>query len=538
MEKKRANKRRMRIVFPIVGALALLVVLWLSTRAAAGPLGQGLIEERQATAGIVPPHIFYQGRLTDPGTGDPVADGSYAMTFRLYDHLIGGTALATDTHPVTVTNGLFRTYIGFAADNYNGQTLFVGVQVESDPEMSPRHYLRPVPYALSLRPGAVISGAVLTQPTLKLLNPGSGRALYAQAGGANAVRGVNAAAVAAAVVGINTGNGPGGYFSSGGSEALKVDGGASIDGDLTVSGVIQSQGYQNVVVVAKSGGDYTSIQAALDGITDNNQYNRYLVWVAPGLYVETVKTKPYVAIQGSGAGVTVILSTISSSGSPPTATVEVVENVTLRDVTVVVTGTGTHKAAILVRDVPTDTAEIADVVAQAAGGTFGYGIYNYYSAPMIHDVIVTGEGSAFGYGIYNWYSSPTIRDATVIAEGSGDAYGIDNNYASPTIQNSTVTGEGGGIGYGIHNWYSSLVIRNGTVSGDNAGLRNSANGGDFVVTVDGSQLKGGTWAIDSDDEYTVYVGVSLLDGGADTDGTYHCRWAYDGDYNGLDANCQ
>src|SRR5205823_7889565 len=52
--------------------------------------------------------------------------------------------------------------------------------------------------------------------------------------------------------------------------------------------------YRNVVVVARSGGDYISVQKALNSITDNSPTNRYLVWVAPGTYTETVTMKPYV----------------------------------------------------------------------------------------------------------------------------------------------------------------------------------------------------------------------------------------------------
>ena len=44
---------------------------------------------------------------------------------------------------------------------------------------------------------------------------------------------------------------------------------------------VKSGGPQNVVTVAQSGGDYTSIQAAIDSITDATAANSYLVWVAP-----------------------------------------------------------------------------------------------------------------------------------------------------------------------------------------------------------------------------------------------------------------
>src|SRR5687767_4791312 len=54
--------------------------------------------------------------------------------------------------------------------------------------------------------------------------------------------------------------------------------------------------YDNVVAVAKSGGDFTTIGAAITSITDNGPANRYLVWVGPGVYSETVQMKPFVDI--------------------------------------------------------------------------------------------------------------------------------------------------------------------------------------------------------------------------------------------------
>src|SRR5204863_8786745 len=92
--------------------------------------------------------------------------------------------------------------------------------------------------------------------------------------------------------------------------------------------------YQNVIVVARSGGDYTSIQKALDSITDNSPTNRYLIWVAPGTYIETVTMKPYVDIEGAGELVTKIVA----AGYYYGATLMGASNAELRYLTVESTG--------------------------------------------------------------------------------------------------------------------------------------------------------------------------------------------------------
>ena len=70
------NKRRTRLMAPIVGALALLALLWLAINVGAGPLAQSPgTQSEAAVAGTVPPYIFYQGRLTG-ADGNPVAQDS------------------------------------------------------------------------------------------------------------------------------------------------------------------------------------------------------------------------------------------------------------------------------------------------------------------------------------------------------------------------------------------------------------------------------------------------------------------------------
>ena len=101
--------------------------------------------------------INYQGKLAD-SSGTAVADGSYSIVFNLYTASSGGTAIWTESHTgankVSVTSGLFSTMLGsitsLSSVDFN-QTLYLGVTVESDSEMTPRKILGAVPAAFQAR---------------------------------------------------------------------------------------------------------------------------------------------------------------------------------------------------------------------------------------------------------------------------------------------------------------------------------------------------------------------------------------------------
>ncbi len=104
-----------------------------------------------AVASIIP----IQGRVTDD-SGTPL-NGSRVITARIYDSEY--TILCEDDDPVDVENGLFNMEMNFCtSSDINGKSLYLGITVGTDPEMTPRQAIYPVPYAYSLRPGAIIEG--------------------------------------------------------------------------------------------------------------------------------------------------------------------------------------------------------------------------------------------------------------------------------------------------------------------------------------------------------------------------------------------
>jgi hypothetical protein len=106
------------------------------------------------TAYAVPMLINYQGFLTDD-TGAPLdSPPTISMTFTIWDDpdTGEGSSLWTETHgSVSVSNGIFSVVLGsstaLTASVFNGDC-YLGVEVESDGEMTPRQQLTSVAYSI------------------------------------------------------------------------------------------------------------------------------------------------------------------------------------------------------------------------------------------------------------------------------------------------------------------------------------------------------------------------------------------------------
>ncbi|PZS05761.1 MAG: hypothetical protein DLM69_00665 [Candidatus Chloroheliales bacterium] len=136
------------------------------TQAAKPGVASGFSAKLNRPNDQAPYKITFQARLTNPG-GQPITSPTN-FTFRLYTVPSGGTAIFTEG-PVSITpnaQGLLTYQVGSATPidpsivaQFAG-TLYLGVQVGSDPEMTPRLLLTASPYAMSLAPGATINGAL------------------------------------------------------------------------------------------------------------------------------------------------------------------------------------------------------------------------------------------------------------------------------------------------------------------------------------------------------------------------------------------
>ena len=124
----------------------------------------------------------------------------------------------------------------------------------------------------------------------------------------------------------------------------------------------------NIVTVAKSGGDYTTIQAAIDSITDASTSNRYLVYVAPGIYSERVTMTAYVDLAGAGRDLTKITSGGGSSLDASSAVLIGSQASTLRDLSVHNTGGAAHSIGIFNDSLTTYPLYIKNVYVQCDDG--------------------------------------------------------------------------------------------------------------------------------------------------------------------------
>ncbi len=112
-----------------------------------------------------PKLINFQGILRTPAD-TVVSDGSYSVTFTIYEVPAGGTALWTETQSVTTTDGLFAVLLGTSnpvPDSvFKGSDRWLGIAVFPDGEMPARQQLVSVGYAYRVNSVDSASGGTIT----------------------------------------------------------------------------------------------------------------------------------------------------------------------------------------------------------------------------------------------------------------------------------------------------------------------------------------------------------------------------------------
>jgi len=127
-----------------------------------------------ATAEV--PHLIrYQGQAVDTN-GVPL-EGPYTLTFRLYDAETAGTKLWEETQPnVPLSKGHFSVLLG-SINSLNAmdwsRPCWLSVQVNGEPELSPRQQITSVPLAIRAKTAEVVKTSGLTDDTNSLVPSGA-----------------------------------------------------------------------------------------------------------------------------------------------------------------------------------------------------------------------------------------------------------------------------------------------------------------------------------------------------------------------------
>jgi hypothetical protein len=196
----------------------------------------------------IPQVLGYQGRITD-NSGVPVADGTYAMRFRIYDDETAGTLLwDSNDDTVAVAAGAFSVMLGESPHPTLGlafdEDYWLLVTFDGE-DQTPRKRLGSVGYAYmasGVVPGTEVSWTS-SYPTIKGTNNGAGAGLRGDSDQGIGVRGESGATNGKGVYGVanaTTGNNYGVYGESGSTYGSGVHGTSTATSGSTYGGRFES----------------------------------------------------------------------------------------------------------------------------------------------------------------------------------------------------------------------------------------------------------------------------------------------------------
>jgi len=204
-----------------------------------------------------------------------------------------------------------------------------------------------------------------------------------------------------------------------------------------------------IITVAKKGGNFTSVAAAVSFITDSSITNKYIVQVGPGIYTEpliNLAAHPYVSLEGSNIMTTIITPDTSSHDVILIGATNEVSFLTLQNA-------GTGFAGLSVNDtgvyaqahkVSFDNCNIGVLVQSATQDTLFYGEYIDFNGTYDYGVkVVSTNGFSAFANLENYYNLPsagliagtwlsgTLAEAQIIssghtANGTGTAFYLEN----------------------------------------------------------------------------------------------------------------
>ena len=418
---------------------------------------------------VVAPPVTYQGELRLEGRPvDDVCD--FELT--LFEALAGGSPIVgpVGVFGTPVTAGRFTVLVeGWPTTVWDGER-FLEVAVAcpaggSPVVLAPR---QPVTSAPTAALALAVSGGSID--SLALVN-GSVTASKIAAGAVGSVQ-IDATQVQRRIGSCAAGSSIRAVAENGAVTCETDDGGS----------------LAQVRTVAKSGGDFTSIQAALDSITDASSSKPYLVSVGPGTYPEQVTLEPYVTVRGAGRFATRIVGHGGASATEESATVVGANNAELSDLEVECDGSGDIAAIGIYNS--SASPRLERLTVRASNANANYAIVNISSGAAIADVGAFASGGGTTTGIQA--VSSTVRVIRTIARASGaigSGYGVAVfNGGGGTWEELDASAQGNGTNRGLYNVNAGPTVRRSVLAGSTYSV--ASTGAGAVVEIAHSQLNG------------------------------------------------
>ncbi len=277
-------------------------------------IGLALGQTPTAEAAI-PKYINFQGKLTAVSNGSNVANGTYAIQFKLYDAVSGGSLLWTETYDqaptdpcqkIQVTNGVFNAKLGscnaLTSVDFTGGSLYLTINfaptgVSYDGEMAPRKQLVSSAYAFvanGVSGDGVINTATSSATALAVAKSGTDYALQVDTSAGSAVTGLKVTSAAAAsglaLAVISSGTDENLTMNAKGAGTVSINGTAT--GDVLLGGGSASTG----CTVTNSSGNFActgnmtvnggDISLGTGGGNATISYNQNLHLSAPNIFLD------------------------------------------------------------------------------------------------------------------------------------------------------------------------------------------------------------------------------------------------------------
>lgn len=198
----------------------------------------------------------------------------------------------------------------------------------------------------------------------------------------------------------------------------------------------------NTVTVSPGGKTFSTIQAAINSITDAKLQKQYVVQIGPGTYNEVVTCKPYVFLQGAGAGATVVMAPASATQIDK-GTIKGASNSAVQNMSIVSTGTTFGSWATAVDCNAAVNFDIEYCGLEADNGAAGPEGANLCTLAIDYSAIgggsqvniaystIIADGGAQPVGLLSFAKGFVgITDSKIIAKNAGVSWGAASNGGS------------------------------------------------------------------------------------------------------------